>query len=408
MTADSPTSVLYLGWSGDAADALARHGADTTFAVTVADSAAADAHSGCARAVVVPDPERIDDVVAGLLREGIDGRMFDHVCTEHEPAIVPTAVLAQAYGRHGMPIGTAVALRDKFVQKALVRAAGLPVAGCRIAKDLKEIASCPTPFVVKPFDGGGTQLTYAVTGEVSLAKAVHDIAASGEAGPWLVEEFMTGSELHVDGVVRDGELRFFSVSRYLQNVIDLQRGLPVGSYTVDPSADPGLYQATQELVSASLAALGHTDGVFHLEMFDDDGRLTFSETAGRIGGGLLWEANILKFGVDLYDEWARAALGLPSGIGADRSTNTGSYGWVHLSARPGRVTAIPTVDELAGRPGVVAAQVSVKPGDTVPDSTTGSHIRVARVLMTGDSEDSVADGLRRFAQWFREQVEVAA
>ncbi len=60
------------------------------------------------------------------------------------------------------------------------------------------------------------------------------------------------------------------------------------------------------------------------------------------------------------------------------------------------------------QPGVVAAQVSVEPGDTVPDATTASSFRAARVMMTGASEDLLAEEMRTLAQWFRNQVQVAS
>jgi len=408
MSSEPRIPVLYIGWSGEAADALARNGSDTTFVVTAADAGAAVAHPGSARVVVVPDPERADDVVAGLLRASIDVRGYERVCTEHEQAIVPAAVIAEAYGRPGLSVRTAVAVRDKFVQKGLIRDAGLPVARCWTVDRADDLDAHSAPFVVKPFNGAGTQHTYAVRDPASLERVVRTITATGQIGPWLVEEFVTGSELHIDGVVRDGAVRFLAVSRYLSNVIDLQSGGLVGSVVVEPDADPELYRRARQLTSASLEALGHTDGVFHLEAFDDGDVLTFSECAGRIAGGLLWEAAIMKFGVDLYDEWARAVLGLPCGITADPRQGNGTYGWIHLSAGPGQVRAIPTSDELLARPGVVKAQVSLKPGDTVPDTSAASHIRVARVLMSGDTEESVAGELRTFARWFRDQVRVAA
>lgn len=408
MDGEPTARVLYVGWYGDAVGALARHGAETTCVVSAADAAAATAHPACARVVVVPDPERVDDVVGGLLRDGVDVRDFDRVCTEHEQAIVPTAVLAEAYGRPGLPVPTAVALRDKLVQKRLVRDAGVPVAGCRTAIGVDELAGQPRPFVVKPFDGGGSRLTYAVTDDATLRAAVGGIAASGESGPWLVEDFMPGTELHLDGVVRDGTVTFLSVSRYLDNVIHLHRGSATGSVVLHPQTHRELYARAHELTSASIEALGHTDGVFHLEAFDHEGTLSFSECAGRIAGGLLWEAVIAKFGVDLYDEWARAVLGLPGGGTTGRALTRDAFGWVHLSAPAGRVASIPTAEDLEARPGVVLAQVHFAPGDTIPDLSTASHLRAARVLLTGNDEQTVADGLREAVRWFPAQVRIAA
>ncbi|WP_410657546.1 acetyl-CoA carboxylase biotin carboxylase subunit family protein [Amycolatopsis sp. lyj-112] len=358
---------------------------------------------------MVSDPARVDDVVSGLLRESVDAREFDIVCSEYETCIVPAAVLAEAFGLAGIPITTAVALRDKMVQKNLVRSAGIPVAECRTvvsATDLA-IADGDSPFVVKPLAGSCSQLTYSVRDGESLERAKSAIASSGQHGPWLVEEFMAGDELHFDGVVRHGEVRFLGISRYLQNVIDIRNGGLVGSVTVDPTTSASLYEQALELTTGSLEALGHTDGVFHLEVFEHEGRLAFSECAGRIGGGMVYETTQAKFGVDLYDEWARAVLGLPSAISAGRS-DTSPYGWVQLIAHPGRVTSMPDSDDLRAYRGVVAVQGNLRVGDTVPDVSAASHLRAARVVMRGEDENGLADDMRGLAAWFSDQVKVAS
>ena len=408
------TAVLYLGWSNEASDALVSHSCDTTFVLGAADADKPAQHGFTGAVVIVPDPTRVDDVVQGLTGASIDVGDFEFVCTEYEECIVPAAVLAEAYGRSGLPVPTAVALRDKFVQKSQVRKAGLPVARCRTVATIEDLRDTEmiTPFVVKPLAGAGSQLTYAVRDQSSLEHAIRGIASSGRGGPWLVEEFMSGAELHLDGVVRGGTVMFLGVSRYLQNVISIRSGGLVGSVVLDPQAHAPLYDDAYELASTSLKAIGHSDGVFHLEAFEQGNRLVFSECAGRIGGGMVWETTTVKFGVDLYDEWARAVLGRQSGISTARHTDGRPdgrpLGWVHLPARPGRVVSIPGQSELQLRPGVIAAQVSLKPGDTVPDSTVASHFRAARVTMTGETEHALEESLRTLAAWFRDQVEVAS
>jgi hypothetical protein len=79
---------------------------------------------------------------------------------------------------------------------------------------------------------------------------------------------------------------------------------------------------------------------------------------------------------------------------------------VQLPGRPGRVVAIPSLADLLRRPGVVAAQVKLEPGHIVPDSTAASHFRAARVVMTGDTEDTLADDMRTLAGWFADQMQV--
>lgn len=290
--------VLHLGWAYEAADSLPRHGGHTTFVVRAAEADAAARYPDVDQVVVVPDSDRLEDVIAGLARAAIDMSSFDVVCTADELPIVPAAAIADAYHRRSwLPLRTAVAMRDKFVQKAMIRDAGLPVARCWTVNRVDELADrAAIPGVVKPLGGAGTQLTYAVTDRESLDIAVQAITASGQPGPWLVEEFVTGNELHIDGVVRDGVIRFLSVSRYLQNVINIQRGLSMGSVVADPQASAGLYASAGDLASAALKALGHTEGVFHMEAFEGGEELVFSECAGRLSGGLLVETVIAKFG----------------------------------------------------------------------------------------------------------------
>jgi hypothetical protein len=328
------------------ADAMAGHDCDVTFVVATADAEAPARHGCTGRVVVVPDPERLDDVVSGLLRASVDMREFDCVCSEYETGIVPAAILAAAYGRAGMPVATAVALRDKLVQKRRIREAGVPVA----------------------------------------------------------EQFPTGSELHVDGVVRHGTVLFLVASRYLRNVIEIHSGGLVGSVTVDPDSHPRLYSQVHDLTSTALRAIGYADGVFHLAAFEQEDRLVFSECAGRIGGGMVLATTRAKFGVDLYDEWTRSVLGLPSGIARDRRYQSDPHGWVQLTARPGRIVAMPSPDELRAQPGIVAVQPCLAIGDTVPDP--GAAPNVARVVMRGATEEDLADDLRTFVSWFADQVEV--
>lgn len=400
--------VLHLGWWDNTAESLAAHDCDATFVVATADADAPGRYGFTGRIVVVPDPDRVDDVVAGLLRESVDIRNFHCICSEFENGIIPAAILAAAYGRAGMPVSTAVALRDKMVQKRLVRQAGVPVADCRTITTIDELSDVdiPVPFVVKPLNGSSTNLTFVVRDWRTRRGAVDAIATAGKPGPWLVEEFMAGSELHVDGVVRHGSVLFLVASRYLQNVIEIQTGGLVGSVTVEPVNHPRLYSQVYDLTSASLRAMGHTDGVFHLEAFEHDGQLSFSECAGRIGGGMVLETTRAKSGVDLYDEWTRSVLGRPSGIAVDRHADPRPHGWVQLTAQPGRIVAMPSPDEVRARPGIVAVQPWLRVGDVVPDLGQASNHRVARVVMRGATEVGLAEDMRAFVRWFDSQVRV--
>jgi biotin carboxylase len=402
-----PHVALCLDWSPDQTRALTECGAEVTCVVTAADRHAPAAAGHTGRVLVVGDPADLDQVLGALGRAGLTPRDFTAVGTDDEFALVTAAVLAELGGAAGLRPPVALALRDKEIQKRLVRAAGLPVAGSAVVADLAEVADTGLrpPLVVKPPAGAGCQRTWVVPDDA----AVRRLAEHAErVGPWLVEEFVPGEELHVDGAVRGGEVRLVSVGRYLANLIGLRDGgVLLGSTTPDPDQEV-LLGGIDRLTRAALAALGHTDGVFHLEVFHDDGRLVFGECAGRIGGGMIFEAVLAKHGVDLNREWAAAVLGRPPAPASTRPPTAGSFGWINLQCPAGRIEHLPDLAELAARPGVVAAQQWKDPGDVVGDPTGGSHVLVAKAMVHAVKESQARADLTAVADWFAGQVRVTA
>src|SRR5690606_23744565 len=190
------------------------------------------------------------------------------------------------------------------------------------------------------------------------------------------------------------------------NVIEIQYVGLVGSVTVDPPAHADLYCPVCERAATALNALRHTDGVFHLELFEQANRLAFSQCAGSISRRMVLDTPRPPFCVYLYDEWTRALRGLPSAIGPGRRAAERAYGWVHLPARPGRVRAMPGREDLLGLPGVEAVQLRVRPGDTVPDTRAASNARAATVMLSGTCEDGLAERMRKLADWFRDSVRI--
>ncbi|MFI5828349.1 acetyl-CoA carboxylase biotin carboxylase subunit family protein [Streptomyces sp. NPDC051578] len=363
---------------------------------------------------VARDHTSVEEVLGALADLRLAPSAFLTVCTEDEFAIVTAAVLAElGCAQAFLTPAVALALRDKGLQKQRVRDAGLPVADSARFCGLDELAgavetgSVALPLVVKPPAGAGSVHTRVVRDAASLAAFARDV---GDApGPWLVESFVRGEELHVDGAVRDGRTVIVSVSRYLHNVVEVHRGRLVASATLDAGSDQALPDALAALTERALRAIGHTDGVFHLEAFHDDGALVFGECAGRIGGGMILEAVRGKYGVDLYREWAAAALGLPSpaaggggtpGAGPEPEPEKDSFGWVNLAAPPGRIRVLPSQRSIENRPGVVQAQLWAKEGDRIGDMREGSHLLVAKALVRAPAEAVVRERLAEVGQWF--------
>lgn len=388
--------VLLVGWRDASAIALERAGVRVDCLVSTADHGRATQSGHVEQIVSVDDVNDIEEALAGLARGGVALEDFDVMCSGSEFSLVTASVLGALGGVRAMPVASSMKLRDKFLQKEAIRAAGIPTADCWVLGPGDAIDS-PFPesgVVIKPLSGAGAANTRRFTSldEFRIAR-MNDTARHV-----LVESYVSGWEVQIDGVVRDGTVEELIVSRYLQNLIEVHAGGLVGAIALHPRDHDALYSNARALVVAALAALGHRDGVFHLEAFVGDGGLVFGECAGRVSGGMSDRVIQRMFGVDLHGEWACAALDSPR-PGRDREEVEQSFGDVYLVASPGIVRSVPTEDEILARPGVVDVRLDLREG-AESSTRNATHVRAATVLVEGSNAERVEDVMRETAAWF--------
>src|ERR1700683_3117604 len=109
-------------------------GAVIIYGPGIADAGLARVPDGMT-AVFVDDQKDAASVLAGLARHGLADYPFDAVISANEYAIPLAALLAGHFNCGGVPAEVAVRFRDKSVQKALVRAAGIPAADFGVIAD---------------------------------------------------------------------------------------------------------------------------------------------------------------------------------------------------------------------------------------------------------------------------------
>ncbi|GAA1417285.1 ATP-grasp domain-containing protein [Catellatospora coxensis] len=396
------TSVLLVGWRPKAIAALRRLGAEVTCALRPGDDDHATTGQRPHRAVRVADPAGAESVLAGLARQGLRPGDFDVVCSQQEFTMVTAAAIGG--DRSWMPLSTAMNLRDKQLQKLRIRQAGLRVADCWPVDDIRDLRVPAYPSVLKPLAGAGARDTVVLGGPAAADLARERLLEARKRGPWLLERFMPGHEHAIDGVVRDGRLRHLGISRYQSNLIQMADGAHMLYVAQDRDEHPELYRQGAELAEAAMHALGHTDGVFHMEAFLDEDGFIFSECGGRICGGKADVMAELKFGIDLHDEWARAVLRVPAG--RQRPGRAGSYahGWMPLPA--GRLVSAPDREQIAARPGVREAHVWLSPGDRVVDPRTSSGAGLGTVLIEGDTAAAVERDFADLVTWVQRESKV--
>ncbi|MCB0184679.1 MAG: ATP-grasp domain-containing protein, partial [Caldilineaceae bacterium] len=219
-----------------------------------------------------------------------------------------TLLAARAAAALGLPHNAPVAAeaaRDKFIMRTLMSQGGAPCPTFRhftLVDDPQAVAAQVSyPCVVKPLNLNGsrgvmradtpTELVAAVT---RLARLLAQEADNGAPPAYLVEDFIPGREVALEGMLDNGKL---TVLALFDKPDPLDGPFFEETIYVTPSRLP---RATQEAIATTVAtaarALGLQMGPVHAELRVNAAGPWMLEVAGRSIGGLC--SQILRFGVD--------------------------------------------------------------------------------------------------------------
>jgi biotin carboxylase len=360
------------------------------------------------RHVFVNDATSVESVLLGLYRAGLDPAAFDAIYSTDEGGVVTAAALGRAFGLRSMSPEVMARFRDKSLAKAALAREGVDVARFEVIEDLHENPDDHTlpfePAVLKPVAGGGTQHTTLIRSAADLRAAAHRAREDRGLRAFILEEFVPGQERHVDGVMFGGQLLFMSIGGYRKTCLTtISDGDCLTVFTFDPVADADVYARVTPLAERALGILGLQDGVFHMEVFDDEesGRLVFGECAARRGGALIEEQNIAKFGVSLAAAAVQCALGIRPEI--KPVLQPGVFGGVFLPYTPGVLFSTPSAEELIGRPGVEYALVEFPVGAAyLPVGNTTDS--AGRVFLVAESREELFQRADEVVTWFGERT----
>ncbi|RMB71748.1 ATP-grasp domain-containing protein [Rhodococcus sp. SBT000017] len=286
---------------------------------------------------LVSDLSDIAEVVRAVAASG--NLVPTAAVTGHEQAVLPVAALR---GLHGLPgnrdLATYLRFRDKYLQKAALPPT-IAHAQCRYVKRADTefaamAAQMGSSLVLKPADGHGSNNTALVDSQQSYDRYFAESPILSDVGT-VAESYVSGREIHVDGVWVDGRIEWSAVSAYLDQLMNWAMGGVVGDYPID-SSDSSLTRLAEAFATQVLTALGAPDTVFHLEAFvDSDGTLTLGEVAARMVGAMTPEILARTYGVDLYGASLDLALGRAPVLPKSRKAPDTLFGFVFLNRHPG-------------------------------------------------------------------------
>ena len=368
-------------------DAAARAGIDIVVA-SDAPSTLAGLTPGREVVVDLGSPAEAGGRAAEFARE----HPVDGVVGVDESSVLTAAHVAERLGLPHHPVAAVADTRDKRRLRAQFEAARLPqprwaalltdAGAAELAGAVDQVGGYPV--VVKPVDLAASRGVIRADGPAELAAAVERIdrlqtrlgcawGGNARGHPLLVEEFVPGSEVAVEGIAVDGQVHVLAI-------FDKPEPLdgPFFSETIytTPSRHAPATQA--QLIALTVAAatvLGLRDGPLHAELRIPLAGPVLLEVAARSIGGLC--SRTLRLGPggtwSLEELILRRAAGQP--VAPDDLTRAdGASGVLMLPVlRPGRLRAVEGVEEASAVTGIDGVSISIPVGTEVEPLPEGDR-----------------------------------
>jgi biotin carboxylase len=336
------------------------------------------------------------DVAAEAIVRIGDYAPIDGVVAADDAGVVAAAIAGRKLGVRANEPEAAAATRDKGRQRALLRAAEVPQPKFDTISPgedgVQAAAGIGYPLVIKPVDRAAGQGVMRVDKASDLPTAMSRARSiAGDAAPLLVEEFMPGEEVALEGLVRDGELTTLA----LFDKPDAMEG-PFFPETilVTPSRLEEKAQAEcRRVAAAALVAIGISHGPVHVEMKVEANLVRVIEVAARSIGGLCSRSlNFGLLGTTLETLIIRNAIGMEK---PELRREPIASGVLMIPIpRPGTLAGIDGLDRVRELDHISAIDITATPGSQVQPPPEGDRY-LGFVFAKGPDREGVEATLRQ-------------
>lgn len=348
--------------------------------------------------VPLDDPEAAaEEIVRYAARIPVHG-----VVSVDDQGLFTAALAAQRLGLRHSPPAAVAATRDKVAMRSLLAAAGIPQpdflvvageagpkgaerpgaidgeegsGGVEAAERLSGGADAVTnaagligwPVVVKPPTLSGSRGVIRADDAAQSRAAARRIRAilacarEPESTPLLVERFVPGAEVALDGLLRGGRLEVLAL---FDKPDPLDGPYFEETIYVTPSRLPlAVQRRAAEVVTAACAAIGLREGPVHAEVRvrDGDGEAVVLEVAARTIGGRCAKALRFATGASLDELVLAHALGIDAA--SSPPLEAGAAGVLMIPIpRTGRLESLEGTEEARSVTGVTGVELTIPIG----------------------------------------------
>ena len=353
------------------------------------------------RAVI---PARSADLDASARRILARAGVVDAVVAADTPMLVLAATVAAAMGLPHNPVDAVRAALDKAAQRQRWAAAGVPQPSFRLApagEGVRQAAEAiGFPCMVKAVSLSASQGVLRAddpAAAVEAARRIRQVLDDAERSadePLLIEEYLPGPELSIDGVLTAGDLTVTAVFD--------KPGMPDGptfeeTLLVTPSRlAAGTLAAAIRVAADAARALGLSAGPVHAELRICDRGPAMLEMAPRSIGGLCSRALRFPGGASLEEIVLANALGRPVPAAVGPACPSGVF--MLPVPRAGVLCAVEGRDSALAVPGVTGLTITIPPGQRVrplPDGDRYLGFVFAEADTPADVEEALTAAVAR-------------
>ena len=308
------------------------------------------------------------------------------------------------------PIASVEATRDKRLMRRALTTAGLKQprffatdidASDSVIDDA--IGCVGLPCVVKPVDLAASRGVIRANTRAEVLSAVQrvgellrSICVGDATPPLLIETYVEGVEVAVEGLLRDGSLEIIALfdkpdpltGPYFEETL----------YVTPSRLDMAAQRAAEHAVREAVSALGLRHGPIHAEVRVANGSAVVIEVAARSIGGLC--SQVIRLCCDdspdaersLEEVILRQACGLP--LGAGHLVDAACGVLMLPIPRAGTVHAVGGVDRASAVAGITGVTIAVPHGERVVPLPEGDRY-LGFVFARGSDPAGVESALRQ-------------
>jgi biotin carboxylase len=350
------------------------------------------------RSITIPlrQPEMAADAIVELAERS----PIDAIVAVDDGGTRTAAAASARLGLRGNPPEAVALARDKAAMREAFARAGVPQPEFRVFEPGADIAALAgeigCPCVVKPLTLSGSRGVIRANDARAAADAAERIrsilADAGEdpAGPLLVERFVPGAEVALEGLMRGGRLEVLAL---FDKPDPLDGPYFAETIYVTPSRLPAEVAArVEEVAAGAAAALGLQEGPVHAELRVDGEAVTMLELAARSIGGLCARSLRFGLGLSLEEVILRHALGLP--LDHLRREELASGVMMLPIRRGGTLREVRGQERARAVEGIAGLEISIAPGRPLRPLPEGDRY-LGFIFAKAETPEQVEAALRK-------------